>query len=86
MEQRTLGRTGLQVSAIGFGRGPTAGLMIYGTAAEQAAADMGTSSVVLRVLESGTLAGVSRPHPTSGQARSPGRDFADTVERARAMD
>src|SRR5690348_11484847 len=37
VEQRTLGRTGIQVSAIGFGCGPTAGLMIYGTRGEQAA-------------------------------------------------
>jgi aryl-alcohol dehydrogenase-like predicted oxidoreductase len=37
VEQRTLGRTGSQVSAIGFGCGPTAGLMIYGTPADQAA-------------------------------------------------
>jgi aryl-alcohol dehydrogenase-like predicted oxidoreductase len=51
----------------------------------QVAADNGTSSVVLRVLESGTLAGVDRPHPTSGQARSPGRDFGENVERARVL-
>lgn len=38
MEQRSLGRTGIQVSQIGFGCGPTAGLMVYGTPAEQAAA------------------------------------------------
>ena len=31
MEERLLGRTGLRVSAIGFGCGPTAGLMIKGT-------------------------------------------------------
>lgn len=51
----------------------------------QVAADNATSSVVLRVLESGTLAGVVQPHPTSGQARSPSREFADNVERARAL-
>ena len=51
----------------------------------QVAADKGTSSVVLRVLESGTLAGVAQPHPTSGQARSPSREFGDNVERARAL-
>jgi L-galactose dehydrogenase/L-glyceraldehyde 3-phosphate reductase len=51
----------------------------------QVAADHGTSSVVLRVLESGTLAGVARPHPTSGQARSPSREFGENVERARAL-
>jgi aryl-alcohol dehydrogenase-like predicted oxidoreductase len=38
MQQRTLGRTGIQVPEIGFGCGPTAGLMVYGTPAEQAAA------------------------------------------------
>jgi L-galactose dehydrogenase/L-glyceraldehyde 3-phosphate reductase len=38
MHQRTLGRTGIQVSEIGFGCGPTAGLMVYGTPDEQAAA------------------------------------------------
>jgi aryl-alcohol dehydrogenase-like predicted oxidoreductase len=38
MQQRTLGRTGIEVSEIGFGCGPTAGLMVYGTPEEQAAA------------------------------------------------
>ena len=38
MQQRTLGRTGIQVSEIGFGCGPTAGLMVYGTPEEQTAA------------------------------------------------
>lgn len=33
MQQRVLGRTGLNVSEIGFGCGPTAGLMINGAAA-----------------------------------------------------
>jgi aryl-alcohol dehydrogenase-like predicted oxidoreductase len=51
----------------------------------QVAADNGTSSVVLRVLESGTLAGLAQPHPTSGQARSASREFGDNVERARAL-
>jgi L-galactose dehydrogenase/L-glyceraldehyde 3-phosphate reductase len=37
VHQRTLGRTGIQVSEIGFGCGPTAGLMVYGTPEEQAA-------------------------------------------------
>lgn len=35
MKLRTLGRTGLAVSEIGFGCGPTGGLMIRGTAAER---------------------------------------------------
>ena len=51
----------------------------------QVAADHGTASVVLRVLESGALAGVARPHPNSSQARTPGGEFADNVERARAL-
>src|SRR5260221_632581 len=38
MRQRTLGKTGIRVSEIGFGTGPTAGLMVYGTPTEQAAA------------------------------------------------
>lgn len=49
------------------------------------AASNGTCAVVLRVLESGTLSGASHPHPTSVQARSPSREFADNVERARAL-
>ena len=36
MQHRSLGKTGIQVSEIGFGSGPTAGLMIYGTPEEQA--------------------------------------------------
>lgn len=38
MRTRTLGRTEIEVSEIGFGCGPTAGLMVYGTRAEQARA------------------------------------------------
>ncbi|HEX8969722.1 MAG TPA: aldo/keto reductase [Chloroflexota bacterium] len=38
MKYRTLGRTTTQVSEIGFGTGPTAGLMVFGTPAEQTAA------------------------------------------------
>ena len=49
------------------------------------AARNGTSAVVLRVLESGTLSGASQPHPTSVQARNPNREFAANVERARAL-
>jgi aryl-alcohol dehydrogenase-like predicted oxidoreductase len=51
----------------------------------QVAADNGTSCIVLRVLESGTLAGLAQPHPTSGQARSPSGEFDQNVERARAL-
>jgi len=49
------------------------------------AASNGTSAVVLRVLESGTLSGASQPHPTSVQARNPNQEFADNVERVRAL-
>src|SRR6266852_6829801 len=35
MEQRTLGRTGLQVSTLGFGCGNVGGLMVRGTPADQ---------------------------------------------------
>ena len=35
MEQRTLGRTGLKVSALGFGCGAVGGLMVNGTPADQ---------------------------------------------------
>jgi L-galactose dehydrogenase/L-glyceraldehyde 3-phosphate reductase len=35
MEQRTLGRTGLRVSALGFGCGDVGGLIVRGTAAER---------------------------------------------------
>ncbi|HET8628862.1 MAG TPA: aldo/keto reductase [Thermomicrobiales bacterium] len=38
MEQRPLGRTGLTVSALGYGAGSIGGLMVRGDAAEQAAA------------------------------------------------
>jgi L-galactose dehydrogenase/L-glyceraldehyde 3-phosphate reductase len=35
VQYRKLGRTGIEVSEIGFGCGPTAGLMVYGTPEEQ---------------------------------------------------
>jgi len=35
MEQRTLGRTGLKVGALGFGCGDVGGLIVRGTAAER---------------------------------------------------
>src|SRR5215469_11469173 len=35
MEQRSLGATGLQVSALGFGCGAVGGLMVRGAAADQ---------------------------------------------------
>ncbi len=46
MEYRTLGRTGLRVSAVGFGCGNTGGLMVRGDPAEQRAA-------VARAIEAG---------------------------------
>lgn len=46
MEKRTLGRTGLQVSALGFGCGAVGGLMVRGEPAEQERA-------VARALEAG---------------------------------
>jgi L-galactose dehydrogenase/L-glyceraldehyde 3-phosphate reductase len=38
VERRALGRTGVEVSALGFGCGAVGGLMLHGTAAEQAQA------------------------------------------------
>ena len=35
MEQRSLGRTGLRVSALGFGCGDVGGLIVKGTPAER---------------------------------------------------
>ncbi|HEY1300507.1 MAG TPA: aldo/keto reductase, partial [Stellaceae bacterium] len=35
MEMRTLGRTGIRVSALGFGCGAVGGLMVKGAAADQ---------------------------------------------------
>src|ERR1700682_1033409 len=46
MEMRTFGRTGLQVSILGFGCGAVGGLMVRGTAADQERA-------VARALEAG---------------------------------
>ena len=46
MEQRDLGRTGLQVSALGFGAGAVGGLMVRGDPAEQTRA-------VARALDAG---------------------------------
>lgn len=49
------------------------------------AAAHGTSAVVLKVLESGALAGATQPHPTSALARRPNQEFTRNVERARAL-
>ena len=45
----------------------------------------GTAPIVLKVLESGALSGVSQPHPTSDLARRPRGSFADDARRARAL-
>jgi aryl-alcohol dehydrogenase-like predicted oxidoreductase len=89
---RQLGRTGIEVSEIGFRCGPTAALMVYGTPAEQQAAvaraydELGiTYSVVLKALESGALSGATRPHPTSALARQPGGEFDRNAQRARSL-
>jgi L-galactose dehydrogenase/L-glyceraldehyde 3-phosphate reductase len=50
------------------------------------AAAQGTSAVVLRVLESGSLTGAAQPHPTSALARRPNDEFARNAERARSLE
>lgn len=50
------------------------------------AAQQGTSAIVLRVLESGSLTGAATPHPTSALARQGSSEFADNAARARALD
>jgi aryl-alcohol dehydrogenase-like predicted oxidoreductase len=46
---------------------------------------VGTSAVVLKVLESGALSGAAQPHPTSVLARRPNPEFTRNAERARAL-
>ena len=59
MEQRQLGNTGLKLSVLGFGCGMVGGLMIKGSAAEQARA-------VARALELGINYFDTAPHYGDG--------------------
>ena len=61
MEQRRLGRTGLTVSALGFGCGAVGGLMVRGDAAEQRQA-------VIRALEAGITYFDTAPGYGNGQS------------------
>jgi aryl-alcohol dehydrogenase-like predicted oxidoreductase len=46
---------------------------------------VGTSAVVLKVLESGALSGATQPHPISVLARRPNPEFTRNAQRARAL-
>jgi L-galactose dehydrogenase/L-glyceraldehyde 3-phosphate reductase len=72
MELRTLGNTGLRVSVLGFGCGWVGGLMIKGSAADQARA-------VVRAQELGINYFDTAPHYGDGESeRNLGRALADT--------
>jgi L-galactose dehydrogenase/L-glyceraldehyde 3-phosphate reductase len=51
MEYRPLGRTGLQVSALGFGCGNVGGLMVRGTPAERERAVARALELVINYLD-----------------------------------
>jgi aryl-alcohol dehydrogenase-like predicted oxidoreductase len=68
------------------GRTPPAGFVgrDFGNVIDRAHA-VGTSAVVLKVLESGALSGATQPHPTSVLARRPNPEFTRNAQRARAL-
>lgn len=75
MEQRQLGNTGLRLSVLGFGCGLVGGLMIKGSAADQARA-------VLRAQELGINYFDTAPFYGNGESeRNLGRALADTGSR-----
>ncbi len=63
MEQRVLGRTGLRVSALGYGAGAVGGLMVRGTPAEQ-------ERSLARALEAGITYVDTAPSYGNGQSES----------------
>ncbi len=63
MEQRVLGRTGLRVSALGYGAGAVGGLMVRGTPAEQ-------ERSLARALEAGISYVDTAPSYGNGQSES----------------
>jgi aryl-alcohol dehydrogenase-like predicted oxidoreductase len=68
------------------GRTPPSGFRgrDFGNVIDRAHA-VGTSAVVLKVLESGALSGAAQPHPTSVLARRPNAEFTRNAERVRSL-
>lgn len=68
MEYRTLGRTGLRVSALGFGCGNIGGLMVRGTPAEQERAVARALELGVNYFDTAPLYGDGRSEENLGRA------------------
>jgi aryl-alcohol dehydrogenase-like predicted oxidoreductase len=68
MEQRVLGRTGLQVSALGFGCGNVGGLMIRGAASDQERAVARAIELGINYFDTAAMYGEGRSETNLGRA------------------
>src|ERR1700739_3159686 len=67
METRTLGRTGLEVSVLGFGCGAVGGLMVRGRPADQERAVAGALELGINYLDTAAMYGKANPERTRGK-------------------
>ncbi len=69
MQTRTLGRTGLEVSVLGFGCGAVGGLMVKGNAADQARAVVRALELGINYFDTAAMYGTGESERNLGRVR-----------------
>ena len=86
MEYRVLGRTGLRVSALGFGCGDVGGLMVRGTAADQERAVARALALGINYFDTAPIYGLGHSEEVVGRALEGLRERPYVFTKASLLD